>query len=62
LFSKKTPHELYSNKINEAGLQSTAPGKSWLNAAALAVAQPITVNNPYKETGFFLPLSPPQQG
>ncbi|RYY25406.1 MAG: peptidase M23 [Chitinophagaceae bacterium] len=62
LFSKKTPHEIYSNKINEAGLQSTALGRSWFNAAALAVAQPISVVKPYKETGYFSGGTPSATG
>ncbi|MHA4846541.1 peptidoglycan DD-metalloendopeptidase family protein [Flavitalea antarctica] len=62
LFSKKTPHELYTSKINQAGLQSTALGRSWLNAAALAVAQPVNVNKPYKETGFFSAGKPTATG
>jgi murein DD-endopeptidase MepM/ murein hydrolase activator NlpD len=62
LFSKKTPHELYSKRITDAGLQSTALGKSWFNAAALAVAQPLTVTKPYKETGFFSAAKPGATG
>jgi peptidoglycan LD-endopeptidase LytH len=62
LFSKKTPHEQYSKRINDAGLQSTALGKSWFNAAALAVAQPVTVTKPYKETGFFSAAKPTATG
>ena len=62
LFSKKTPHELYSKRITDAGLQSTALGKSWFNAAALAVAQPVTVTKPYKETGFFSATKPGATG
>ena len=53
LFTKQTPHELYGSKISNAGLQTTILGRSWFNAAASAVAQPITINKPYKERGSF---------
>jgi peptidoglycan LD-endopeptidase LytH len=62
LFSKKTPHEIYGNRISEAGLQSTALGKSWFSAAANAISQPLTITKPYKETGFFAAGSPSATG
>ncbi len=62
LFASRTPHEKYSNKLNEAGLNQTALGRSWLTAAGKALAQPLTVSLPYRETGYFPAASPEAAG
>lgn len=52
-FAKKSPHELYGEKIKNAGLQETALGKLWFSAAQQSLASPLTINLPYTETGYF---------
>src|SRR5687767_10233016 len=59
LFAKKSPHEQYADKINNAGLSKTALGKLWLDAAQAGLTRPLTVNLPYRETGYF-PSEQPQ--
>ena len=59
LFSKKSPHEQYADKINNAGLNKTALGKLWLDAAQAGLTRPLTVSLPYRETGYF-PSERPQ--
>lgn len=56
--SNKTPHELYSSHLTDAKLNTTALGTSWLNAAQKALNQPILIQLPYKETGYFAAEQP----
>jgi murein DD-endopeptidase MepM/ murein hydrolase activator NlpD len=58
LFAKKTPHELYQKRLTDAGLNTTALGISWINAANKALQQPATIQLPYKETGYFAAEQP----
>ena len=58
LFSSKSAHEKYRDKISEAGLDQTELGRKWLQAAANGLSQPIPVSLPYKETGY-LPADNP---
>jgi len=53
LFGKKTPHEQYADGLINAGLRSTALGKSWFTIAEQSLAFPLTITVPYKETGYF---------
>jgi peptidoglycan LD-endopeptidase LytH len=53
VFGKKSPHEVYGDKIKEAGLEQTAMGKQWFQAADNALINPLLVNLPYRETGYF---------
>jgi murein DD-endopeptidase MepM/ murein hydrolase activator NlpD len=53
LFGKKTPHEAYAKKIEDAGLKETALGDAWFKAAAITLSQPLHVSLPYTETGYF---------
>ncbi|UYQ91013.1 M23 family metallopeptidase [Chitinophaga horti] len=53
LFGKRTPHEMYSARISDAGLEQTALGRLWKAAAAQSLSQPVTVNLPYSEEGYF---------
>jgi peptidoglycan LD-endopeptidase LytH len=59
LFSSRTPHEKYSNKLTEAGLDKTNLGRSWIAVANKAISQPLSINLPYRETGYF-PASAPE--
>lgn len=61
-FSKKSPHELYGEKIKNAGLQETALGKLWFSAAEQSLASPLTINLPYTETGYFPAEQPKAAG
>lgn len=62
LFGSRTPHEKYSNKLSEAGLDKTALGQSWINVASKALNQPLTINLPYSETGYFPSTAPEAAG
>lgn len=62
LFGKKSPHEIYSDKLTAAGLQETSLGKQWFSAAAQSLQTPLQVNLPYKETGYFSASRPSATG
>lgn len=53
IFARKSAHELYSQKITDAGLATTAMGSAWLAAAESSLNQPLAVTVPYRETGYF---------
>ncbi|MEP6596893.1 MAG: M23 family metallopeptidase [Ginsengibacter sp.] len=53
LFGKKTPHEQYEKKIEDAGLKETALGDAWFKAAAIMLSHPLDISLPYSETGYF---------
>src|SRR5688572_26392740 len=53
IFNKKTPHEQYGNKLEEAGLKDTELGRRWFEAAAAALSRPVTVKLPYSQRGYF---------
>lgn len=53
LFKKKSLHETYVEKITKAGLDNTALGRSWMNAATRAMLNPQRVQIPFRETGYF---------
>ena len=58
----KSPHEQYSNHLNEAKLNTTALGMAWMNAAKKALQQPVVIVLPYKETGYFAAEQPNAAG
>lgn len=62
LFVKRTPHEQYASNITSAGLKETALGNAWFAAADKALARPLTVSLPYRETGYFSPEKPDAAG
>jgi peptidoglycan LD-endopeptidase LytH len=51
----RSPHESYANKLRETGLDKTALGQDWLRAAMASLERPLTVQTPFKETGYFAP-------
>lgn len=53
IFSKKTPHERYAQGLANAGLSTSAMGRTWLQAAEQSLASPLDVRLPYQETGYF---------
>jgi murein DD-endopeptidase MepM/ murein hydrolase activator NlpD len=48
-----TPRERYERALERAHLASTALGTQWLEAGRNALARPVTVSLPFRETGFF---------
>jgi peptidoglycan LD-endopeptidase LytH len=62
LFEKKTPHEKYSSNLEKAGLKESQLGKLWTAAATKSLNSPVTVNIPYKETGYFEMHAPAAEG
>jgi len=53
LFSKKTPHEKYAEKLDDTNLEETPAGRQWLSASKTALQDPQTVELPYKQHGYF---------
>jgi len=53
IFSKKTPHEKYAEKLDDRDLDRTPQGRQWLAAAKAAVERPHTVQLPYRQVGYF---------
>lgn len=53
VFGKRTPHEVYTDRITSAGLNTTKLGRSWLEAATQSLAKPNVVTTPYSENGYF---------
>lgn len=49
----RTPHEEYAESLRDAGLAGRALGAAWLAAADRALAEPLPVTLPFRETGFF---------
>jgi len=49
----KSAHERYANGLERAGLDSTALGRDWIGAAAVAISQPLSVSLPFREAGYF---------
>lgn len=62
IFGKKTPHEQYGDKLSVAGLQQTALGRAWFDAANRSLDNPIGITIPYKETGYFAAERPQATG
>ncbi len=53
VFSKKTAHEQYADKLTSTGLNATALGKKWFEVGNKAVINAIAIQLPYQETGYF---------
>lgn len=53
LFTEKTPHQKYGRKLTDAGLDKTALGARWFEAAQTALTATQTISLPYKELGYF---------
>lgn len=62
LFSSRIPHEKYSDKLNKSGLHTTELGQQWMQAANKGLNQPVTIQLPYKETGYFDAAHPDAAG
>jgi peptidoglycan LD-endopeptidase LytH len=48
-----SPHDRYADALRSAALDSTALAQDWLTAADTALAQPLTVTLPMRESGYF---------
>ena len=53
LFKAASPHEQYKRKLETSGLDKTAMGLAWINAADASIQKALSINIPYKETGYF---------
>jgi murein DD-endopeptidase MepM/ murein hydrolase activator NlpD len=53
IFSKKTPHEKYADKLDDVGLEETPAGRQWLAASKQALENTQDIQLPYKQNGFF---------
>ncbi|RFZ85524.1 M23 family peptidase [Mucilaginibacter terrenus] len=53
IFQKLSPHDAYAQKLKDAGLSNSALGAAWLKQAGQTIANPLNINIPYKETGYF---------
>lgn len=62
LTTNKAAREQYAGRITDAGLQSTAVGRSWFAAAEKALVRPLTITLPYRETGYFAAEKPDAAG
>lgn len=55
IFSKKTPHEKYAEKLDDNDLDKTPEGRQWLAASKLALENAQLVQLPYRQHGYFAP-------
>ena len=55
---KKNFHEDYSEKLIKAGLEKTALGKQWFDAANKSLTEPQVISIPFKESGYFSSSKP----
>lgn len=53
LFKPTSPREEFTRKLEKAGLDKTAIGADWINAASESMRNAPTIKIPYKETGYF---------
>jgi peptidoglycan LD-endopeptidase LytH len=55
IFSKKTPHEEYAEKLDDKNLDKTPEGRQWLAASKLSLENAQLVQLPYRQHGYFAP-------
>ena len=53
LMKSAFPHEKYRNSLINAGLEKSAAGRLWINAAEESLQRPLDIKLPFKETGYF---------
>lgn len=53
LFQAPTPHARYADALRSAGLEGTALGRAWQEAAALALRDSVLVTTPFAEALYF---------
>jgi murein DD-endopeptidase MepM/ murein hydrolase activator NlpD len=52
-FTSYTPRERYERRLQETGLDQTALGRDWMEAASEVLERPIPINAPYLEESYF---------
>lgn len=62
LLRDPTPHQEYLLGLWNAGLASSALGQDWILASGEALANPVVVETPYQEAGFFPPEEAASRG
>jgi hypothetical protein len=62
LFGKKTPHEQYGDKLSSAGLQETALGRAWFEAANRSLSNPLSITIRIKRPAILRQTVRRQQG
>lgn len=55
VFKTASPHELYERKLISSGLGNTAMGKSWIELSNKVLEDPLAIEIPYLEKGYFPP-------
>lgn len=58
LFKPTSPHEQYGQSLKDAKLDRTALGTDWLRAGERALGDSLTINVPYRESGYFSASKP----
>ncbi len=53
-----TPHEAYVRGLHDAGLAGTALTQDWLREASRALQEPLAMQAPFVEEGYFTPEDP----
>ena len=53
LFKKRSPHQIYAQRLKDANLHHTAMGRAWLARADSVLKNPLSIEIPYQETGYF---------
>jgi hypothetical protein len=53
LFKKLSPHDQYAQRLKAAGLDGTSMGSAWLRQADESLLKPLSIQLPYRETGYF---------
>lgn len=54
----KSPQESYGDRLKRVGLDSSAMGIRWFAAGQKSLVTPLTIQLPFKESGFFSPDDP----
>src|ERR1043166_8504031 len=62
MFGKKSPHEMYGDKLSSAGLKETALGRWWFTEAQQSLTKALSVSLPYSEAGYFAAERPEAAG
>jgi len=62
LFKPQTPHQKYEQKLKDGGLANTVLYKQWINAAERSLIEPLAIDIPYLEQGYFADNSPGAAG
>lgn len=62
IFGNKSAHEKYTSGLEDAGLSNTTLGRQWKLAAESGMLNPVQVEIPYRETGYFEMQEPRSSG